>query len=393
MDPDDPMHSEIQQDIHERVKAGVKAVLEQVLEEEMTEHLQAEYRQKTQHRRGERNGHYSRGLITPVGKIEQLQVPRDCEGEFLTEVFERYKRMTGDVEDAVLEMYLQGVSTRRVGSITRALSSVKIGKDAVSRIAGRLEDEVRRWRERSLEVNYPYLLVDACYLKVRWGERVGDLALLVAIGISSSGHQEVLAVETAAGERKAAYRILFRSLLERGLSGVQLVVSDDHEAINQAVATELPEALWQRCVVHFERNVLAHVPARDMKEVAEDLKVIFKAKRSSTAKALAEEFCEYYRGRFPKAVATLERGLADALSFLAFPNSHHHFIRSTNLLERLFREVKRRTKVVGVFPHEASALTLCSAVLVRSTEDWALRRYMDISPLEAMNDQPTQVAT
>jgi transposase-like protein len=301
--------------------------------------------------------------------------------------------MTGDVEDAVLEMYLQGVSTRRVGSITKALSSVKIGKDAVSRIAGRLEDEVRRWRERPLEVNYPYLLVDACYLKVRWGERVGDLALLVVVGINEHGYREVLAIESAAGERKAAYRNLFRGLLERGLSGVQLVVSDDHEAIKQAVATELPEALWQRCVVHFERNILSHVPARDMKEVVEDLKVIFKAKRVSTARALAEDFAAHYRGRFPKAVAVVERGLAEALSFLAFPHAHHRFIRSTNLLERLFREVKRRTKVVGVFPHEASALTLCSAVLFRATEDWTLRRYMDMSPLQAMNAQPTQFAT
>lgn len=393
MEPDDPMHSEVQRDIHERVKAGVKAVLEQVLEEEMTEHLQAEYRQKSQHRRGERNGHYRRGLITPVGKIEQLQVPRDREGEFLTEVFERYKRMTGDVEDAVLEMYLQGVSTRRIGSITSALSSVKVGKDAVSRIAGRLEDEVRRWRERPLEATYPYLLVDACYLKVRWGERVGDLALLVVVGINEHGYREVLAIESAAGERKAAYRNLLRGLLERGLSGVQLVSSDDHEAIKHAVATELPEAAWQRCVVHFEHNILSHVPARDMKGVAEDLKVIFQAKRSSTAQALAEDFCEHYRARFPKAVTTLERGLAEALSFLAFPNTHHRLIRSTNLLERLFREVKRRTKVVGVFPHEASALTLCSAVLFRSTEDWALRRYMDMSPLEAMNTEPTEFAT
>jgi putative transposase len=155
MAPGDDPKADIERDIHERVRVGVKAVFEQILEEEMTEHLQAERRERTEHRRGERNGYYQRDLVTPVGKIEQLQVPRDREGELLTEVFERYKGMTGDVEDAVLEIYLQGVSTRRIGSITRALSKVRIGKDAVSRIAGRLEDEVKRWRERPLEAKYP----------------------------------------------------------------------------------------------------------------------------------------------------------------------------------------------------------------------------------------------
>lgn len=389
MNPDD----EINETIRDRVKAGVKAVFEQLLEEEMTEHLQAEYRQRTQGRRGERNGHRHRDLITPVGRIEQLQVPRDREGEFLTEVFERYQRMTGDVEEAVLEMYLQGVSTRRVSSITEALTRVRVSKDAVSRIAKKLDEEVERWRTRPIEMAFPYLILDACYLKIRWGDRVGDLALLVAVGISEEGYREVLAVESAGGERKEAYRQLLKSLHERGLTGVQLVVSDDHEAIKFAVATELPEARWQRCVVHFERNVLAHVPASSSKEVAEDLKVVFKAKRISTARALAQDFVEHYQSRFPKAVRVFEAGLDSALSFLVFPSTHQRLVRSTNMLERLFREVKRRTRVVGVFPNEGSALNLVVAVLVRATEDWALRRYMDMGPLLAMNAEPTQNAT
>ena len=281
----------------------------------------------------------------------------------------------------------------------RPLSRVKVSKDAVSRIAKRLNDEVTRWRERPIKHSFPYLILDACYLKVRWGDWVGDLALLVALGISEDGYREVLAVESAAGERKEAYREMLKALLERGLGGVQLVVSDDHEAIKFAVAAELPDARWQRCVVHFERNVLAHVPAGNTKNVAEDLRVVFKAKRLTTARALAEEFADpespslHYRGRFKKAVAVFEAGLDDALSFLAFPSSHQRLIRSTNLLERLFREVKRRTRVVGVFPSEASALNLVTAVMIRATEDWALRRYMDMDPLEAMNAQPTQYAT
>jgi transposase-like protein len=367
--------------IDERIRDGVRAVIEQVLQEEMAAHLQARHRERTAARRGERNGSYARDLITPVGKIEQLQVPRDRAGEFLTEVFGRYQRMTGNVEEAVL----QGVSTRRVAEVTSALSGVAVGKDAVSRIAGRLDEHLRAWRERRLDGTYPYLFLDATYLKVNWGSHVGDLALLVAVGVNEQGSREVLAVEAAAGERKEAYRSLLKGLLERGLHGVQLVISDDHESIKSAVQTELPSARWQRCVVHFERNVLAHVPAADVAEVASDLKAIFSVHRAESAAALAEAFAQRYQKRFARAVATLKGGLADALTFLAFPSSHHRLLRSTNGLERLFGEVKRRTRVVGVFPNEASATNLCSAVMLRASEEWALRRYLDMAPLQAMN--------
>ena len=369
----------------ERIRAAVKAVLEQVIEEEMTEHLGARHREKTPSRTGERNGSYQRGLITPVGKIEQLRVPRDRDGTFTTEVFEEYHRATGEVEDAVLEMWLQGISQRKIAQVTEKLGAVKIGKDAVSRIAQRLENDLAAFRQRRLELCYPYLYLDATYLKVNWGSHVGDLALLVAIGVNEQGYREVLAVESAAGERKEAYRNLFKGLLERGLHGVQLVISDDHDSIKAAVQTELPSARWQRCVVHFERNVLAHVPASDRVEVAADLKSIFAVHRCESADVLVKAFCERYQRRFAKAVSVLQAGIADALTFLAFPSGHQRLLRTTNGLERLFGEVKRRTRVVGVFPNETSAANLCSAVLLRATEEWALKRYLDISALEAMN--------
>ena len=275
--------------IRERVKTGVKAVFEQLLEEEMTEHLQAECRERTDKRRGREMAIAIVISSRPSATSSNSKYPVIARGSSnrvlararTTEVFERYKRMTGDVEEAVLEMYLQGVSTRRVGSITQALSRVKVNKDAVSRIAKRLNDEVTRWRERPIEHSFPYLILDACYLKVRWGDWVGDLALLVALGISEDGYREVLAVESAAGERKEAYREMLKALLERGqgrirwIGGVQLVVSDDHDpksplvAIKFAVAAELPDARWQRCVVHFERNILAHVLAGNTKNVAD----------------------------------------------------------------------------------------------------------------------------
>jgi putative transposase len=359
---------DVKLDVEARVREGVKAVLEEVLQEEMTQHLEAGYRELTPTRRGERNGHYTRNLLTPAGKIERLDVPRDREGEFVTELFERYKRMTGDVEEAILEMYLSGISVRKIAGVTDALSKVRVGKDAVSRIASRLEEQQKEWRERSLEdKEYPYLYLDATYLKVRWGARVTSMALLAAVGVDEEGFREVLAVEVAGSEKEAAYTSLLRGLIDRGLSGVRLVVSDDHEGIKTAVCGELPGAEWQRCAVHFQRNVLAHVPGSSMSEAAENLSAIFKVSRRKTAEALAEEFVSLYEKSYPKAVSVFETGIRDALTYLSYPGSHHARIRSTNMLERLFKEVKRRTRVVGVFPNETSASTLATEIALRST--------------------------
>jgi putative transposase len=379
---------DVKLDVEARVRQGVKAVLEEVLQEEMTQHLEAGYRELTPTRRGERNGHYQRNLVTPAGKIERLEVPRDREGEFVTELFERYKRMTGDVEEAVLEMYLSGISVRKIAGVTEALSRVKVGKDAVSRIAGRLEEEQRAWRERPLEKAYPYLYLDATYLKVRWGASVTTMALLACIGVDEEGFREVLAVEVAGTEKGVAYASLLRGLLDRGLEGVRLMISDDHEGIKSAVAGELPGVEWQRCVVHFERNVLSSVPTGAMGEVAEDLKAIFKVRRQRTAQALAEEFVEFYGKRFPKAVSVFEAGIEDALTYLNYPGSHHARLRTTNMLERLFREIKRRTRVVGVFPNETSASTLATEIALRSSEEWALRRYLTMDALEIEKPNP-----
>jgi putative transposase len=387
--PKHEFEHDVKLDVEARVRQGVKAVLEEVLDEEMSEHLKAGYRELTPTRRGERNGYYTRNLVTPAGKIERLEVPRDREGEFVTEVFERYKRMTGDVEEAIFEMYLSGISVRKVAGITDALSKVRVGKDAVSRITRRLQEEQKEWRERSLEEKeYPYLYLDATYLKVRWGARVTSMALLGCVGVDEEGFREVLAVEVAGSEKGVAYASLLRGLIDRGLSGVRLVVSDDHEGIKAAVASELPGTEWQRCIVHFERNVLSHVPATSMAEVAEDLKAIFKVRRKKTARALAEEFIELYGKRFPKAVSVFEAGIGDTLTYLSYPGSHHARIRTTNMLERLFKEVKRRTRVVGVFPNEMSAATLATEIALRGSEEWALRRYLAMDALEAEKPNP-----
>jgi transposase-like protein len=382
------MHDDIprltRDEVQRRVREGIKSVLEELMEEEMTQQLQARHRERTEKRRGERNGHYTRGLTTESGHIEQIRVPRAREMKFLTEVFERYRRMTGSMEEAVLEMYLQGVSTRKVEAITGKLSGISISKDAVSRITQRLGETLQAWRTRRFTQAYPYLYLDATYLKASWAGAVRNVALLVAVGVSEQGHREVLAVEIAPGERTEGYRGFLQGLVERGLQGVQLVISDDHEAIKQAVQVELPRAAWQRCVVHFQRNVLAHVPQREAETVAADLKMIFQSARRQTAETLADAFVERYGEAYPKAVASLERGLDQALTYTAFPSSHHRYIRTTNGLERLFREVKRRTRVVGVFPNETSAEDLATVVLIRVSEGWSARKYLNMAPLKAL---------
>lgn len=372
----------VQQDLETRVREGIKALLEGILEEEMTEHLGAPRYRRSPSRRGQRNGDYERDLVTGVGTLRQLRVPRDRAGTFQTELFERYRRLTGSVEEAVLEMYLQGVSTRKVAAITEALSGKRVGKDAVSRITARLEEQVQAWRERPLTEEYPYLFLDATYLKANWGGHVVSVALLVAVGVNRHGYRELLAVEAAPEEQAVAWQGLLRGLVDRGLRGVKLVISDDHEGIKAAVATELPGVAWQRCVVHFERNVLAHVPEQAKAEVASDLRAVFAVRRRETAEALAQQFIARWRAEFPRAVEVFEQGITAALTYLDFPSAHHRRIRTTNGLERLFQEIKRRTRVVGVFPNERSLVVLTTTVGLRVSEEWALRRYLEMEVLE-----------
>ena len=234
------------------------------------------------------------------------------------------------------------------------------------------------------EKEYPYLYLDVTYLKVRWGARITSMALLAAVGVDEEGFREVLAVEVAGSEKGAAYTSLLRGLIDRGLSEVRLVVSDDHESIKAAVAGELLGVEWQRCAVHFQRNVLAHVPGSYMSEVTEDLSAIFKVSRRKTAETLAEQFVSLYEKSYPKAVSVFEAGMRDALTYLSYPGSHHARIRSTNMLERLFKEVKRRTRVVGVLTNETSASTLATEIALRSSERWALKRYLAMNALQSV---------
>ena len=347
-------HDELNQaataSLEDRVRDAIKGVLEQVMEEEMDAQLQAKHRERTERRLGERNGHYGRGLTTTAGHIEQIRVPRAREMPFLTEVFERYRRMTGSLEEAVLEMYLQGVSTRKVEEITGKLSGTRISKDAVSRIVGRFDDvfsvpstdgtsggvanstgsgrtrtstSTRRTPPRRGGRESPLGRRRARRGAARPPRRRGGCwrqRPRFPRGARRLGPPLASAPRRTAG--CFADGTSAQGLVERGLRGVKLVISDDHEAIKSAVKVELPGAAWQRCVVHFERNILAHVPQTEVKAVAADLKVVFKAARRETAEGLAASFAERYEKLYPKAVASLTRGLDEALTPPAAAGGH-----------------------------------------------------------------------
>ncbi len=277
------------------------------------------------------------------------------------------------------------------------MSRVRIGKDVVSHIASRLEGRQEAWRERALKQKaYPYLYLDAPYLEVDWGESAKSMALSAGTGVNGYGYRKVLAVEAIVSEKSAAYVSLLRGLLDRGLRGVRLSISDDYEGVRAAVAGALPGVESQRCIVHFMRNVLTHVSAKAVSEVAEDFKAIFEVRREKASRALAEEFVELYRKRFSKVASIFEAGIGISLTCLRYPESHHarHArIRSTNMLEHLLKEVKRRTRVVGVFPNETSMQTLATDNAMRSNEERELKRYLTVDALEAVEKPNPQYSS
>ena len=378
--------------IEEEIRHAVKAVLEEILDAEITSHLGAAPGERTEVRRGYRNGSYTRQLKTRVGEIE-LSVPRDREGSFTPGVFEKYRRMESPLEEALLRAYLEGVSTRRVGDISEALSGEGLSAAAVSRLNGRLSERLEQWRERPLGGAYPYLYLDGISLTVRWGGASERVSLLVAIGVSEEGFREVLACVAGFRESEESWRGLLRGLAARGLQGVRLVVSDACAGLKAAVADFLPGAKWQRCTVHVMRNVLDKVPQSRRSEVAAAAKTIWYQESAEEARHKAARVIAQFGKSLPAAMRTLENALEDSLTFHAFPREHWKMLRTNNPLERLMKEIRRRTKVAEQFPHEESALLLVSARLKRIHESWAERRYLDMQPLwERESEIETQAA-
>jgi transposase-like protein len=353
-----------------------------ILDEEMTAHLGAARYERGDGRTGYRNGYKPRTLTTRVGTIE-LRVPQDRDGTFSTELFARYQRSEQALVATLMVMYLQGVSTRHVAAITEELCGTAFSKSHVSALVGRLDPELKAWRERPLTAAaYPYLVVDARYEHVRVDGRVVTLGVLVVAGVRDDGRREVLVVEEADTESEATYHEVFTRLKARGLRGVELVTSDSHRGLKAAIDRHFQGASWQRCQVHFTRNLLGMVGAKHRARLGEDLRGIFGTTAEAQARAAARACASAWKTSHPQVAAKLDEELEDCLACYAFPAAHRSRIRTTNGLERLNQELKRRTRVVRIFPGRAALLRLVTALAMEQSEEWISgRRYLDMDPL------------
>ena len=369
----------------------VQRVLQEVLETEMTEHVGAAPHERTAERKGHRNGYKPRTLRTRVGTLNLL-VPQDREGTFSTKLFSRYQRNEKALVLALMEMYVEGVSTRKVKDITEELCGTSFSKSLISSLAGSMDSELQAWRVRPLEAKaYPYLFVDARYEKARVDSRVVSQGVVVVSGVRDDGFREILAVEVADTESEATYQELFRSLKARGLCGVELVISDAHRGLRAAVERHFQGASWQRCQVHYARNFLGMVGYTRRKELSEGLRGVFAAPSREVALRLASEMAARWRMSHPRVAEHLEEHIEECLSCLAFPESHRRRIRTTNGLERLNQEIKRRTRVVRIFPNREACLRLVTALAVEQSEEWLTgRRYLDMRELEEQRRQGEQ---
>ena len=362
----------------------VERVVQAVLDAEMTAHLHAEPYERSAERRGYRNGYKPRQLHTRVGTLS-LQVPQDRDGTFSTQLFARYQRNEKALVLALMDMYVEGVSTRKVREITEALCGTSFSKSLVSELAGQLDTELDAWRNRPLtDTTYPYLSVDARYEHVRQDGQIVSQGVLIVAGVRADGHREILAVEVADTESEATYHQLFRDLKARGLSGVRLVTSDDHRGLKAAIDRHFQGAGWQRCQVHFARDLVKLVGAGRRGELAADLREIFAATTREQAMTTAEAVAARWEPSHPAVARLVEEGIEDCLACLAFPLAHRARIRTTNGLERLNEEIKRRTRVVRIFPNPAACLRLVTALCVEQSEEWVSgRRYLDVIDVDA----------
>jgi transposase-like protein len=359
----------------------VERVVQQVLEAEMTSFLGAASYERGPDRRGWRNGYKPRTLKTRVGELE-LMVPKDRDGEFQSELFERYQRSEKALVLALLQMYIEGVSTRKVRSITEALCGLEVSKSQVSALTAKLDAEIAEWRERPLTDEYPYLIFDARYEKVRRGGAVVSQGVLVAVGISAAGYREVLGAWVADSESETSWGAVFDELKRRGLRGVRYVVSDDHAGMVRAIGRHFQNVVWQRCQVHFVRNALSLCGGQQRPLVLRLLKAITEAAtREAAREALRQAIAELEK-KAPQVARLLEEHGEEILGVYALPEAHRKRLRTTNLLERQNQELKRRTRVVRVFPNEASCLRLVSALLMETNQEWMERLYlrMDTAP-------------
>lgn len=376
-----PTQDDVRLDLRGLLLRTIQVALAAVLEEELSRMIGAGRHQRSRARRDERNGSYTRGLLTSLGPIE-LEVPRSRSSGSPIDVIGRYQRRAPEVDDTLCAAYVSGVSTRKMGDVTEALLGERVGRSTVSRVTRRLEETVEGLRTEPIAGPVHYLFLDATFLDARWARTVENVSALVAYGVGSDGHRKLLAITIGSEESEESWSELLKQLLDRGLTGVRLVIADDHRGLANAVRRLLPEAPRQRCIVHLQRNVLTHTPQRLRGRVVREVSAMFKASSKREAKERLAAFSAGLGRQVPEALECLRNGFAAATAFYDFPKEHWIKIRSTNGLERLHGEIKRRIRAVGAFPDRESALRLITAVALQATRIWSDRRYIDVSKFE-----------
>jgi transposase-like protein len=376
-----PTQEEVQDDLAGMFRGAVRMVLETLLEQE-TRKLVGDWRWgRWGHRTDVRNGSFFRRLLTTMGWID-IKVSRTRKSGSPVEVLGRYKRRARAVDAAITEAYVGGVSTRNMKNVTRALVRANVARSTVSRITRELEGQVEALRSTPLTEPIAYLYLDATFLDTRWARKVENVAALVAYGVGPDGHRNLLGVTIGAAESEDSWAELLRQLLERGLSGVRLVIADAHAGLAAAVRHQLPEAKLQRCIVHLQRNAVAKAPHRMRGRVAREVTRIFAAQSLGDARRRLALAKQELGPHVPEAIACIEEGFSAATQFYAFPKQHWPRIRTTNGLERLHGEIKRRIRSAGAFPDRASALRLIVVVALRTTDRWRRRVYLEMSLLD-----------
>ena len=368
-------------------RAVIQEVFQQVLEAEMDEAVQAQKGERTPGRLGYRSGYYTRWLTTRVGTLE-LRVPQDREGRFSTELFERYQRSEKALVSALAEMYVQGVSTRKVKAITEELCGHAFSASAISEINKKLDEQLEEFSQRKLEEEYPYLILDARYERVRQNGTIQPHAVLVALGINTEGRRCVLAVELANRESESSWKDFIGQLRQRGLRGVEFVVSDDHAGLRKAIAESLPEAVWQRCYVHFLRNALDYLPRKADDDCLMELRWMYDRHHIDEARRDLAAWLQKWGQRYQRLCDWVEGNIEQTFSFYRFPQQHHKHLKSSNMLERLNEELKRRTHVVRIFPNAASCLRLVRALAAEIHENWIeATRYLNMELLKELKKE------
>ena len=357
----------------------MEALLNQVLLAESKEQLGAENYERSSDRTDYRNGSRTRTLTTRIGKIE-LKVPRHRNVPFKTSLFEEYQRNEQALICTMMEMVVQGVSTRNVRKVTEELCSESFSKSTVSEICKELDIPVKQFKERLLPDKYPFVIADAMYLKVREDHRVRSKALYIAVGVNTSGHKEVLGFEVYDSEKTSSWKEFFESLKSRGLRDVDIVISDAHTGLLEAIRESFPGSSWQRCQAHFTRNIIDKCPKRYQTGLASELKDMFNASTIKESRALKESIYDEYIDVAPESMALLDSGFEDSMSVMALPSKYRTAIRTSNIIERENRELRRRERVIQIFPNKESMIRLMGAVLMDDHNDWSVaQRLFDMT--------------